>query len=63
MFRPGRIVILILIVLLLCYNILFYFNLYRSLAATNGLCIYVLNINTEKLNIITVFNLQLVFSS
>ena len=49
--------------LLLCYNILFYFNLYRSLAATNGLCIYVLNINTEKLNIITVFNLQLVFSS
>ena len=52
-----------LIVLLLCYNILFYFNLYSSLAATKGLCIYVLNINTEKLNIITVFNLQLVFSS
>ena len=31
-----------LIVLLLCYNILFYFNLYISLAVTNGLCIYII---------------------
>ena len=30
-----------LIVLLLCYNILFYFNLYSSVAVTNGLCIYI----------------------
>ena len=28
-----------LIVLLLCCNILFYFNLYSSLAVTNGLCL------------------------
>ena len=27
-----------LIVPLLCYSILFYFNLYSSLAVTNGLC-------------------------
>ena len=31
-----------LIVLLLCYNILFYFNLYSSLAVTNGLCVYII---------------------
>ena len=31
-----------LIVLLLCYNILFYFNLFSSLAVTNGLCIYII---------------------
>ena len=31
-----------LIVLLLCYNILFYFNLYNSLAVTNGLCILII---------------------
>ena len=30
-----------LIVLLLCYNNLLYFNLYSSLAVTNGLCIYI----------------------
>ena len=30
-----------LIVLLLCYNNLFHFNLYSSLAATNGLYIYI----------------------
>ena len=30
-----------LIVLLLCYNILFYFNLSSSLAVTNGLYIYI----------------------
>ena len=29
-----------LIALLLCYNILFYFNLLYSLAVNNGLCIY-----------------------
>ena len=41
-----------LIVLLLCYNILFYFDLYSSLAVTNRLCIYILlNINIEKLKI------------
>ena len=31
-----------LIVLLLCYNILFYFNLFSSLAVTNELCIYII---------------------
>ena len=31
-----------LIVLLLCYNILFYFNLFSSPAVTNGLCIYII---------------------
>ena len=31
-----------LIVLILCYNILFYFNLYNSLAVANGLCIYII---------------------
>ena len=31
-----------LIVLLLCYNILFYLNLYSSLAVTNGLCTYII---------------------
>ena len=31
-----------LIALLLRYNILFYFNLYSSLAVTNGLCIYII---------------------
>ena len=30
-----------LIVVLLCYNNLFYFNLYNSSAVTNGLCIYI----------------------
>ena len=30
-----------LIVPLLCYSILFYFNLYSSLAVTNGLCMFV----------------------
>ena len=30
-----------LIVLLLCYNILFYFNLYSSVVVTNGLSIYI----------------------
>ena len=41
-----------LIVLFLCYNILFYFDLYSSLAVTNRLCIYILlNINIEKLKI------------
>ena len=50
-----------LIVLLLCYNILFYFNLYSSPAETNGLCIYILllNINIEKLKIKT---MQLLYS-
>ena len=31
----------LLIVLLLCYNILFYFNFYSSLAVTSRLCIYI----------------------
>ena len=31
-----------LIVLPPCYNIMFYFNLYCSLAATNGLCVYII---------------------
>ena len=37
-----------LIVLLLCYNILFYFNLFRSLAVTNGLCIYIIKNQSWK---------------
>ena len=41
-----------LTVLLLCCNILFYFNLYSSLAVTNKLCIQILlNINIEKVKI------------
>ena len=41
-----------LIVLILCYNILFYINLSNSLAVANGLCIYILlKINTEKLKL------------
>ena len=31
-----------LIVLLLCYDILFYFNLWSSLAVINRLCIYII---------------------
>ena len=31
-----------LIVLPPCYNIMFYFNLYCSLAVTNGLCVYII---------------------
>ena len=49
-----------LIVLLLSYNTLFYFNLYSSLTVANGLCIYILlNINIEKLKIKA---LQLLYS-
>ena len=51
------------IVLLLCYNILFYFNLYGSLAVTNGLCIYILlKNNTEKLKIKSLQLLYLIYS-
>ena len=46
-----------LIVLLFCYNILFYFNLYSSLAVTNRLYII---INIEKLKIKA---LRLLYSS
>ena len=56
-----------LIVLLFCYNILFYFNLYSSLAVTNRLCIYIyiyiyiyIIINIEKLKIKA---LRLLYSS
>ena len=48
-----------LIVLLFCYNILFYFNLYSSLAVTNRLYIYIY-INIEKLKIKA---LRLLYSS
>ena len=56
-----------LIVLLLCYNILFYFNLYGSLAVTNGLCIYIIKKQYWKVKnqifTVTVFNLQLILLS
>ena len=48
-----------LIVLPLCYNVLFYFN-YSSLLVTSGLYVYILlNINIEKLKIKA---LQLLYS-
>ena len=50
MLESGEFAFKFLIVLLLCYNILFYFN-YSSLPAANGIYIILLNINIEKLKI------------
>ena len=47
-----------LIILILCYNILFYFNSYSSLAVANGLYILLI-INIEKLKMKA---LQLLYS-
>ena len=44
--------LIVLFLIALCYNILFYFNLYCSLAVAKSLYTYILlNINIEKLKI------------
>ena len=56
-----------LIVLLLCFNILFYFNLCSSLPVTNGLFIYIIKHQYWKVEnwifAVNVFNLQLLVPS